>query len=336
MSSPVSIRPELDATVELAAGVYRLGEPGAERVAPSRRCARPLAGRQRARAPFVEETRRAARPPLAAKLADPLLPTTPPPTSPTPTRPRSAPGPQGGCPTGDEWEAAARGDDERAWPWGDVFDPDRCACAERLGLDGAGRRPPGRRRPVRRRAARGQRLGVGGRPPAHDAWRAVRGGCYLDHGWGLRAAAPCPPIPSAPPPPPAFASPSTQGAARDPGPRHRSPPPCATSTTPAAPTAASASSTWASWRTSTSTAGTSTSTSCSPRLVPVRGVDVRRHPRAPARARRRRERRRPGRLGPRLDARAPVPLGPREAPPAARGAAALPRAAPRQAAAKGA
>ena len=31
MSSPVSTRPELDATVELAAGTYRLGEAGSER-----------------------------------------------------------------------------------------------------------------------------------------------------------------------------------------------------------------------------------------------------------------------------------------------------------------
>jgi formylglycine-generating enzyme required for sulfatase activity len=33
-------------------------------------------------------------------------------------------------PTGDEWEAAARGPEGRIWPWGDVFDPERCNCAE--------------------------------------------------------------------------------------------------------------------------------------------------------------------------------------------------------------
>jgi formylglycine-generating enzyme required for sulfatase activity len=41
-------------------------------------------------------------------------------------------------PAGDEWEAAARGRDGRRWPWGDVFESERCACAKA----GSGRTVP--------------------------------------------------------------------------------------------------------------------------------------------------------------------------------------------------
>ena len=36
----------------------------------------------------------------------------------------------GRLPTGDEWEAAARGPQSMTWPWGDSFDETRCNCAE--------------------------------------------------------------------------------------------------------------------------------------------------------------------------------------------------------------
>jgi formylglycine-generating enzyme required for sulfatase activity len=91
-------------------------------------------------------------------------------------------------PTGDEWEAAARGPDGRDWPWGDVFDPERCACVE----SGSGWTAPVTAHP-------------GGASPfgaeqlagnvwewvadlGDDGWRTVRGGSWLDHGWGVRAS----------------------------------------------------------------------------------------------------------------------------------------------------
>ena len=98
-----------------------------------------------------------------------------------------------------------------------------------------------------------------------DGWGVVRGGSYLDTGWGLRAA-------RAQPADPARATRTTGfRIAIDPtgGVHDETVPPsstrCGRSTTPAARTAASRSSTWASWRTSASTARTSTSTSCSRR-----------------------------------------------------------------------
>jgi len=92
-------------------------------------------------------------------------------------------------PTGDEWEAAARGADGRPWPWGPTFDPDRCACAEA----GAGWTAPVRAHPHGASACGAEQLAgnvwewVSDRTEDGD-WRAVRGGSYLDHGWGVRAA----------------------------------------------------------------------------------------------------------------------------------------------------
>ena len=74
MSSPASTIPSLDATVELAAGTYRLGEPGAEHSAT---LAAVRIGRwpviNAALARFVAATGRAVAPGPARKLADPLL-----------------------------------------------------------------------------------------------------------------------------------------------------------------------------------------------------------------------------------------------------------------------
>ena len=91
-------------------------------------------------------------------------------------------------PTGDEWEAAARGGDGRPYPWGDMFDPERCACAESgwgwtvpVDAHPAGAGPFGTEQQAGNVwewvADRGA-----------DGWGAVRGGSYLDTGWGLRAS----------------------------------------------------------------------------------------------------------------------------------------------------
>ena len=181
----------LDATVELAAGIYRLGEPGAERDAT-------LAGVRIGRWPVVNACARALRarhraatwrPALARKLADPLLADHPA-TDVTYEHAAAFCAWAGGrLPTGDEWEAAARGDDGRAWPWGDVFDPECCACVE----SGWGWTAPVTAHPAGASPCGAQQLAGNVWEWVSDrtedgAWRAVRGGSYLDHAWGVRAA----------------------------------------------------------------------------------------------------------------------------------------------------
>jgi formylglycine-generating enzyme required for sulfatase activity len=183
--------PDLDDCVTLPAGEYRLGEPGEERTVALRavRVGRHPVANEHWRA-FCSATGR----PLSAAVAAPVLadhPVT------GVTRDEALAfcawageriGARVRLPTDDEWEAVARGPEARTWPWGDTFDPERCNCAE---------------------AAWGATLPVGAHPDGAgafgaeqlagnvwewvaggdaDGWAHVRGGCYLDTAWGVRAS----------------------------------------------------------------------------------------------------------------------------------------------------
>jgi formylglycine-generating enzyme required for sulfatase activity len=190
MSSPASMIPLLDATVELAAGTYLLGEAGAERAVAlgGVRIGRwPVVNASVAR--FVETTRRPVCPPLARKLADPLLADHPATDVTYEDAAACCAWAGGRLPTGDEWEAAARGADGRAWPWGEVFDPECCACVE----SGWGWTAPVTAHPTGASPCGAEQLAGNVWEWVSDrtedgAWRAVRGGSYLDHAWGVRAA----------------------------------------------------------------------------------------------------------------------------------------------------
>jgi len=189
--------PALDACVLLPAGEYRLGE-GADsrivRLGPVLLGRWPVTGAQVRR--FVEDScHRIGAGHGAARLADDALA----------DHPATglayddalafcawaarALGRRVRLPTGDEWEAVARGDDGRAWPWGDSFDLGRCACAE----SGWGWTVPVTAHPQGASPLGAEQLAgnvwewVSDRA-GDGAWRTVRGGCYLDHAWGVRAA----------------------------------------------------------------------------------------------------------------------------------------------------
>jgi formylglycine-generating enzyme required for sulfatase activity len=180
----------VDEHVELPAGTYRLGEPGAERdvALPAVRLGRfPVVNAQVAR--FVAETGRPVAPALARKLADPQLADHPATDLTFEEADACCSWAGGRLPTGDEWEAAARGPDGRAWPWGEVFEAERCACVE----SGWGWTAPVTAHPAGASPCGAQQLAGNVWEWVSDrtedgTWRAVRGGSYLDHAWGVRAA----------------------------------------------------------------------------------------------------------------------------------------------------
>jgi formylglycine-generating enzyme required for sulfatase activity len=190
MSSTASTVPSFDATVELAAGTYRLGDVGAQRdvALGALRIGRwPVVNAAMAR--FVTDSGHAVAPVLARKLADPQLADHPATDVTYDDAAAFCAWAGGRLPSGDEWEGAARGEDARAWPWGEVFDPECCACVE----SGWGWTAPVTAHPAGASPCGAEQLAgnvwewVSDRTEA-GAWRAVRGGSYLDHAWGVRAA----------------------------------------------------------------------------------------------------------------------------------------------------
>jgi formylglycine-generating enzyme required for sulfatase activity len=169
--------PALDALVELPAGRYLLGEPGEEREVE---LARVLIGRYPVcNAHLAGDTPKRDDPQLADHPATDV------------TRDEA----EAFCvsigarlPTADEWEALARGTNARAYPWGETFDEARCNCAEAL----MGWTVPVTAHPAGAGPFGAEQLAgnvwewVADR--TSDGWGVVKGGSYLDTGWGLRAA----------------------------------------------------------------------------------------------------------------------------------------------------
>ena len=191
--------PPLDALVELPAGSYVVGEPGEERTVA---VGRVLVGRWPVVNAHMRAFAAATGRPLSAKLRSPQLADHP---ATDVTRADAEAfcawaslelGAHARLPTADEWEALARGADARPWPWGEVFDESRCACAE----SGWGWTVPVTAHPSGAGPFGAEQLAgnvwewVADR--TLDGWGIVRGGSYLDTGWGLRASRSQPADPS--------------------------------------------------------------------------------------------------------------------------------------------
>jgi formylglycine-generating enzyme required for sulfatase activity len=187
--------PALEEVVAVPAGAYRLGEPGEERVVEIRSVAVgrwPVVNAHVAR--FVDATGWPVGPALTARLRAERLADHPA-TDLTLLDAKQfcawATGELGAktrLPTADEWEATARGTDERPYPWGETFDESRCNCAEA----GWGWTVPVDSHPQGAGPFGAEQLAgnvwewVADRNG--DGWGVVRGGSYLDTGWGLRAS----------------------------------------------------------------------------------------------------------------------------------------------------
>jgi formylglycine-generating enzyme required for sulfatase activity len=197
--------PRLDDCVALPAGRYELGEPGEERsvsVGPVLVGRWPVVNAHVRR--FVGATGRRMSPALAAKLREPGL-------ADHPATDLSYAEAGAFCawaadelaspvrlPTGAEWEALARGGDRRPWPWGEVFDPERCDCAEAgWGWTVPVTSHPGGASPFGAEQLAGN-VWEWVSDRGQDGWGVVRGGSYLDHAWGVRVSRALPADPARP------------------------------------------------------------------------------------------------------------------------------------------
>ena len=183
--------PPLRAWADVPAGTYLLGEPGEEREVALRglRIGRWPVVNAHVRA-FVRDTGRpVSSAALAARLRAPQLADHPATEVTFDDAIAFCAWAGARLPTGDEWEAAARGHDRRPWPWGEVFDPERCACAEAApGWTVPVRAHPDGAAPCGAQQLAGNVWEWVGDPPSADGWRSVRGGSYLDRAWGVRSS----------------------------------------------------------------------------------------------------------------------------------------------------
>ena len=181
------VEPALDALVELPGRRYEVGEPGEERVCEvgALRIGRWPVVNARFRA-FLVATGR----PVPATVAAEALedhPVTGVSLADAEAFCRWL-GPGVRLPTGDEWEAAARGSDGRAFPWGEAFYAEHCNCVD----SGWGWTVPVDAHPTGASPFGAEQLAgnvwewVADR--TEDGWGVVRGGSYLDTEWGLRAS----------------------------------------------------------------------------------------------------------------------------------------------------
>ncbi|MGH8930493.1 MAG: formylglycine-generating enzyme family protein [Egibacteraceae bacterium] len=202
----IAAAPPLGAHVHVPAGSYRLGEPGEERTVrlPWLAIGRwPVVNARFRR--FVEATGLPVTPTLEGKLQDPGL-------ADHPVTDVTFADAQVFCvwasgelgvrarlPTGDEWEAAARGMDGRAWPWGDVFVPGCCASAESgLGWTSPVTAYPDGASPSGAQDMAGNVWEWVLDRTEEGSWRSCRGGSFLDHAWGVRVTRSLPADPRRP------------------------------------------------------------------------------------------------------------------------------------------